>query len=85
MNEQTACCENPFLLRKRLGCAKKDILENWKRSRCQMLTYALFLISNPHRVEMKVLLGFDLESSEVRGGVFPQSDPVAVSAGLREA
>lgn len=50
-----------------------------------MLTYALFLISNPHRVEMKVLLGFDLESSEVREGVFPQSDPLAVSAGLREA
>lgn len=31
-----------------------------------MLTCALFLISNPHCVEMKVLLGFDLESSEVR-------------------
>lgn len=49
------------------------------------LRFILFLISDLHRVEMKVLLGFDLESSEVGERLFPQSDPVAVSTGLREA
>lgn len=45
----------------------------------------LFFISDPLHLEIKVLLGVDLESSEVKGRFFPQSDSVTVNTGSREA
>lgn len=53
------------------------------RNPCQPLF--LFLISDPLCLEIKASLGFDLESSEVKGRFFPQSDSVTVNTGLREA